>query len=230
MDKKAHIYSAEIKEIVGEPPKWLLKSGGGSLLLLLFMLGGLSAFTRYPEKEIIPVHIYRGQNAFIISKKYCVKKFLKASGTQVKKGEAIAQADSKALNQTITAPFAGKLFYDEDALTNPSKPDTLALLVSSEGPFKFKGKIGTEYAHLLTTAKATSFKIAINNQVVKDLALYGKLNGFGPLKSGNTLAFTGTIEPASGKIIDDNYLAIQNLEGKLTLILDNKTILSRILN
>lgn len=230
MDKREHVYSAEIKEIVGEPPKWLLKSGGGSLLLLLLLLGALSAFTRYPDKKIIAVQIYREQNAFILSKNLNVSRFLKASGAQVKKGETIALTDQNGVRQNLTAPFSGKLFYDDGALTNSVKKDTLAMLVPSKGVFKFKGEISTEYARLLNNAKNTAFKIAPNNQVDKDLEVYGKLTALGPLKANNMLDFTGTIEPASGTILDQNYVAILNLDARLTLVLDNKTILSRILH
>jgi hypothetical protein len=230
MDKIEHVYSAEIKEIVGEPPKWLLKSGGGSLLLLLLLLGALSAFTRYPDKKTITVKIYREQNAFILLKSLNVRQFLKTSGAQVKKGEAIAQADHDGIKQIITAPFTGKLFYDDDALTNAIKKDTLAMLVPSKGGFKFKGEISTEYARLLNDAKSSAFKIVPNNQVDKNLELYGKLTALGPLKANNMLDFTGTMAPGSGSILDQNYVAILNLDAQLTLVLDNKTILSRILH
>ncbi|MBE5317705.1 hypothetical protein IM793_00920 [Pedobacter sp. MR2016-19] len=230
MDKTEHVYSAEIKEIVGEPPKWLLKSGGGSLLLLLLLLGALSAFTRYPDKKIIAVQIYRGQHAFIFSKSSNVKEFLKSSGAPVKKGEAIALADSNGTSKTIRAPFTGKLFYDEGALTSTAKTDTLAMLVPSNGVFKFKGEISTEYARLLSNAQGTAFKIEPNNQVAKGLEIYGKLTALGPLKANNMLDFTGTIEAASGTILDQNYVAILNLDAKLTLVLENKTVLARILH
>lgn len=230
MEKIEHVYSAEIKEIVGEPPKWLLKSGGGSLLLLLLLLVALSAFTSYTDKKIIAIQIYREQQAFIISKSLNVQQFLKASGSQVKKGEDIALADHNGVRQTLTAPFIGKLFYDEGALTNPTKKDTLAMLVPSSGVFKFRGEISTEYARLLNDAKSTAFKITPNNQLDKDLEIFGKLISLGPLKANNMLDFTGIIEPSSGIVLDQNYVAVLNLDSKLTLVLDNKTILSRILH
>lgn len=230
MEKIEHVYSAEIKEIVGEPPKWLLKSGGGSLLLLLLLLGALSAFTRYTDKKIIAVQIYREQRAFILSKSLNVQQFLKSSGSQVKKGEDIALTDYNGMKQTLTAPFIGKLFYDDGALTDPTIKDTLAMLVPSKGVFKFRGEISTEYARLLNDAKSTTFKITPNNQLDKDLEIFGKLTSLGPLKANNMLDFTGIIESASGIILDQNYVAILNLDSKLTLVLDNKTILSRILH
>jgi len=229
MDKIEHVYSAEIKEIVGEPPKWLLKSGGGSLLLLLLLLVALSAFTHYPDKKAITVNIYREQNPLILSKSLNVYRFLKASGATAKKGEAIALTDHDGIKQIITAPFAGKLFYDDGALTETHKKDTLAMLVPSKGGFKFKGQISSEYARLLNDSKNTVFKITPDNQLGDDLELYGKLTTLGPLKANNMFDFTGTIEPASGSILDENYVAILNLDARLTLILDNKTILARIL-
>ncbi|GGH13536.1 hypothetical protein [Pedobacter zeae] len=230
MDKTEHIYSAEIKEIVGEPPKWLLKSGGGSLLLLLLLLLALSAFTHYPDKKAIAINIYREQNPLILSKSLNVCRFLKTSGAQAKKGEAIALADRDGIKQIITAPFTGKLFYADGALTETHKKDTLAMLVPSKGGFKFKGQISSEYARLLNDSKNTAFKITPNNLLGDDLELYGKLTTLGPLKTNNMFDFTGTIEPASGNILDQKYVAVLNLDARLTLVLENKTILSRILN
>ncbi|MBO9673517.1 MAG: hypothetical protein J7577_08735 [Sphingobacteriaceae bacterium] len=230
MDKIEHVYSAEIKEIVGEPPKWLLKSGGGSLLLLLLLLVALSAFTHYPDKKAIAVKIYREQNAVVLLKSLNICQFSKTSGATAKKGDAIALTDVDGIKQIITAPFTGKLFYDDGALTETVKKDTLAMFVPSNGGFKFKGQISSEYARLLNDSKSTVFKITPNNQLGDDLELYGKLNTLGPLKANNMFDFTGTITPASGSVLDLNYVAILNLDARLTLVLDNKTILSRILN
>ncbi|MEH3113742.1 hypothetical protein [Pedobacter terrae] len=229
MDKIEHVYSAEIKEIVGEPPKWLLKSGGGSLLLLLLLLVALSAFTHYPDKKAVMVKIYREQNAVVLLKSLNIHQFLKASGATAKKGEVIALAYRGGSKQIITAPFTGKLFYDDAALTETGKKDTVAMFVPSKGGFKFKGQISSEYARLLNDSKNTVFKIIPNNQLGDDLELYGKLTTLGPLKANNMFNFTGTIVPASGSLLDQNYVAILNLDAQLTLILDNKTILSRIL-
>ena len=83
---------------------------------------------------------------------------------------------------------------------------------------------------MLNDAKSSAFKIVPNNQVDKNLELYGKLTALGPLKANNMLDFTGTMAPGSGSILDQNYVAILNLDAQLTLVLDNKTILSRILH
>ncbi|WP_158797080.1 hypothetical protein [Pedobacter sp. L105] len=230
MENQEHQYSAEINEIVGQPPKWLLKSGGSSLLLLLLILLALSAFTSYSDKHVIPVIIFREKTIFPITGNMSVIRFLKASGEQVKKGDPIALTKQNNNSQMINAPFTGKIFYDRDALKNRHPADTLAMLVPSNGVFGFKGDVGLDYARFLSIHKGTVFTIIPDDQIENNRNIIGKITSFGLPKANNILGFSGIIEPQSGKSLEETYLSILTIKGKLVLNLDDKTILRHIFN
>lgn len=97
------IRSAEVQEIIGRPPHWLVRMGTVGFFVVLAMVLAAASIIKYPETIKAPFRLtaINAPKAVIIKRSGKVVKLNIKNGTNVKKGQILAWLESTANHASV---------------------------------------------------------------------------------------------------------------------------------
>jgi multidrug efflux pump subunit AcrA (membrane-fusion protein) len=110
-----HLTNNEVKDILGTPPKWILRWGNLVLLLIMVILASGSIFIRHPEMvvgkvEIVPI---KKMAAISIPLDVTIDTVLVKDGALVTQGEALLEYRKAGGLYTVIAPETGHVSVEQ---------------------------------------------------------------------------------------------------------------------
>lgn len=221
-------YSADIAEIIGTPPRWIMRSGGGLLLLLLLAFAGLAAKVSIPEQNALPVRLSGLTQPYYLLQRPGGAQPLVAAGQRVQPGQPLLAPPPGAAAER--APFAGTVFYAGPTGVARSVGDTLGLVAPLTNAYRFSGQLLVEYLPALHAhADALQVQVPLPGQADGQLLLRGRLSYLDPVVRGGTVRYNGQLDSASSAALAQHFTAITSLEGNLLLRQPPQPILQRLL-
>jgi hypothetical protein len=224
------IYSAEITEIIGTPPRWIMRAGGGVLLLLLLGFVGLSASISIPEQTALRLRLNGTIQPYFLRQGPTSAQPVVAAGQLVRQGQLLLHhpldpaADERA-------PFTGTVFYEDLARPARRAGDTLGLLAPLTNTYRFSGRISVgRIRELQTHAANLQVEVPLNDQADGSLLLNGRLSYINPVVHQGTVTYHGQLDSLSSVALARHFTAITTLEGALLLRQHSRPILRRLLN
>jgi len=219
------VYSADIAEIIGTPPRWIMRSGGGLLLLLLLAFAGLAARVSIPEQNSLPVRVSGLTQPHYLLQRPGGAQLLVAAGQRVQLGQPLGSAADER------APFAGTVFYAAPTGVVRSVGDTLGLVVPLINTYRFSGQLVVEQLpELHAHAEALQVQVPLPGQADGQLLLRGRLSYLDPVVRGGTVRYNGQLDSSSSAAVAQHFAAITSLEGTLLLRQRPQPILQRLLH
>jgi hypothetical protein len=224
------VYSAEITEIIGTPPRWILQAGGGLLLALLLGFGALAASVSIPEQSPAPARLRGTIQPYYLRQSNTSSRPTVATGQVVRQGQVLRHAtfDSAADER---APFAGTLFYEELAADTAHPGDTLGLLVPLANTYRFSGQLAVgRLPELRAQAGALRLEVPLEARDVNSLVLSGRLTYINPIVRHGTVTYNGQLDRRSSAALTRHFAALTTLDGTLLLRQPAQPILQRLLS
>lgn len=219
------LYSAEITEIIGTPPRWILRAGGGLLLLALVVLVGLAATIRLPEPNRSALRISSSVPPYYL--RQGAQTPVAAAGQLIRRGQplAISTPDSAP----VAAPFTGRLLLLPAAEAATQTGDTLGVLLPANNAYQFSGRIDLGHLRELQRLGSLPIEVPLDDQADNSLRLRGHLRYLSPEVRGGTVAYVGQLDSASSTTLARHFTGLTNLEGCLLLRSHSAPILQRLL-
>jgi len=224
------IYSAEITEIIGTPPRWIMRAGGGLLLVLLLGFVGLSASVTIPEQTLLPVRLSGTTQPYYLRQGPTGGQLVVAAGQLVRQGQPLLH---HPLNSAADerAPFTGTVFYEDPTRVSRRAGDTLGLLAPLNNTYRFSGQISVGHIRELRAHAATlQVEVPLNDQADGSLLLNGRLSYINPVVRQGTVTYHGQLDSLSSVALAQHFTALTTLEGALLLRQHSRPILRRLLN
>lgn len=222
------IYSAEISEIIGTPPRWIMRVGGGLLLLSLVAGVALASVVEVPEQHHAAVRISGTTAPYYLRQPAGGLRLLVTSGRPVRKGQPLAQglADSSL---SISAPFEGA-FYTEvhPQLPEPATGDTLGVLVPAATAYRFTGRVAPEQLRELRSHGRQLLRVPLNQQATSHLLLHGQLQYINPVVRDGQVTYVGQLDSASTVRLARQFAGLSSLEGTLLVSSTHQPVLQRL--
>jgi hypothetical protein len=227
--EKPPLYSAEIAEIIGTPPRWILRVGGGLLLALVLGFGGLAASISIPQQNAAPVRL-RGQvQPYYLRQGAASGLPVVAAGQLVRQGQVLRHS---ALGPAADerAPFAGTLFYEAPA-AGAHPGDTLGLLAPLANTYRFSGQLPVgRLPELRLQARALRLEVPLETPDASSLVLTGQLTYLDPVVRHGTITYNGQLDGPSSAALARHFAALTTLDGSLLLRQPTRPVLQRLLN
>ena len=221
------LYSAEITDIIGTPPRWIARVGSGLLLALLLGVVTVAGGLRLPERHSYPV-LLRGAVAPYYLRQTAGHLQLALVMGRVGPGRYLARAGRADTVGAVRAPFAGTFFAAGlAAATRPG--DTLGLLVPLANTFRFSGRMAMEQLAGLRRAGTLIIEVPLAGRVDQTLVLYGRLSYLDPTVHGGLATYQGYLDSVSNVALARQLPALTQLTGTLLLSSPPQTVLHRLL-
>ncbi len=218
------LYSAEITEIIGTPPRWIMRAGGGLLLGGLLALAALASTVPLPEQNTAPLLIRGTVPPYYLRQTTDQLRPVVASGQVVQQGQLLAQG-LRDPQQQVRAPFAGVLFYDASAAR---AGDTLGLLTPLATTYRFSGQVALGQVPALRRLSALQIEVPLDDHL-GSLTLRGHLAYLRPDVHGGLVGFAGQLDSASSLVLGRRAAALATLPGQLLLSSPGKPLTQRLL-
>jgi hypothetical protein len=218
------LYSAEITEIIGTPPRWIMRAGGGLLLGGLLGLAALASTVRLPEQSTAPLLIRGTVPPYYLRQTAGLLRPAVASGQVVQQGQLLAQGRLDP-GQQVRAPFTGILFYDAGAA---HAGDTLGLLTPLANTYRFSGQVALGRVPALRSLPALQIEVPLDDHL-GSLTLRGHLAYIRPDVRGGLVGFAGQLDSLSSLTRGRRAAALATLPGQLLLSSPGKPLAQRLL-
>lgn len=228
--EKPPLYSAEIAEIIGTPPRWLLRVGGGLLLALVLGFGGLAASISIPQQNAAPVRLRGLVQPYYLRQATASGVPVVAAGQVVRQGQVLRHS---ALGPAADerAPFAGTLFYEAPTAGTAHPGDTLGLLAPLANTYRFSGQLPVgRLPELRLQARALRLEVPLESADASSLVLTGLLTYLDPVVRHGTITYNGQLDGPSSAALARHFAALTTLDGTLLLRQPTRPVLQRLLN
>ncbi|MCA8832853.1 hypothetical protein [Hymenobacter pini] len=220
------LYSAEITEIIGTPPSWNIRVGGGVLLLVLALLLTGASVIGVPQHNSTPVSIRSTAQPHYLVQPAGTLQLLVEAGQAIQPGQALA----RVATDTVRAPFAGTLQLLHLAGTPVSPGDTLGMLVPLHNAYQFSGRLDIGQVAELRRNNAFPIQVLLDSRTETSLHLQGRLGYVNPVVRNGQVSYTGQLDSASNTALAQHVATINNLTGTLHLSSRRTPILTRLFN
>lgn len=224
------LYSAEITEIIGTPPRWILRAGGGLLLVVLLVVGTLASTVRIAEQHASPLRITGVTRPYYLRQPAAGGlRTLVASGQVVAQGQLLAQRPLDPASQ-VPAPFGGTVYY-EDLAGAPARPDdTLAMLVPLANTYRFSGKVALAQVPELRRSQLLQIQVPLDSRLSSSLTLHGHLHYLNPVVHDGQVSYSGQLDSLSEVALSQQAATITDLRGTLFVRSPSRPVLQRLLH
>ena len=225
------MYSAEITEIIGTPPRWILRAGGGLLLAVLLVVGTLASTIRTAEQHPSAVRIVGVTQPYYLRQPATGGlRPLVASGQVVAQGQRLALGTDSA-TRPVLAPFKGTVHYDEQALAGGARPgDTLALLVPLATTYRFSGQVPLSQVAALRQSQLLQIQVPLDGRLGNGLALHGRVRYLSPVVHAGLVRYSGQLDGPSEVALGQQAATITDLRGTLLVRGASRPVLQRLLH
>lgn len=224
------LYSAEITDIIGTPPRWIVRAGGGLLLGLLLGVVALAGSLRLPERHSYPVVLRGTVPPYYLRQAGGRLRAAIASGQVVRQGQVLAHtghpADTAA---AVRAPFAGTFFTASPAGAAAQPGDTLGLLVPLVNAYRFGGRVALGQLAELRQAAPLTIEVPVAGQAGQPLALHGRLSYLDPTVRNGQATYVGHLDSLSALALTRQLAPLTQLSGTLLVSGPPHTVLHRLL-
>lgn len=223
------LYSAEITDIIGTPPRWIVRAGGGLLLALLLGAVAVAGGLRLPEHHGYQVLLRGAVAPYYLRQTAGRLQPALATGRVARQGRCLARAGRADTTGAVRAPFAGTFFAAglAEAATRPG--DTLGLLVPLANTFRFSGRMALEQLAGLRQAGTLTIEVPLAGHADRPLVLHGQLSYLDPTVRGGLATYQGHLDSASNVALARQLPAITQLTGTLLISSTPQTVLHRLL-
>lgn len=218
------IYSAEISEIIGTPPRWIMRVGSGLLLLALVAGVALASVVKVPEQHHAAVRISGTTAPYYLRQSAGALRLLVVAGQPVMQGQrlAVSRTDS---GLAIQAPFRGT-FYAE--VPGQVDSDTLGVLVPAATAYRFTGRVAPAQLRELRRHGRQQLQVALDEQADSHLLLHGQLQYINPVVRNGQVTYVGRLDSASNALVARQFTGLNSLEGTLLVSSTHKPVLQRL--
>jgi len=220
------IYSAEITEIIGTPPRWIMRVGSGLLLLLLLVFIGLSNSIAIPETSYSNITIRAATQPYYVTQAMA-SRVVVAPGQVVEQGQPLARSAADTAI-CLRAPFRGTIFYEGPTKAQPG--DTLAVLVPLATTYGFSGKVAVSQLSQLQHRGEVELAVPLADRSESSLSLKGRLSYVNPVVHNGTATYKGHLDSASAAVLAHQLAFATSLDGTLLVSRRHQTLLNRIFN
>lgn len=222
------LYSAEITELIGTPPRWIMRAGSGLLLGALATVVGLASVLRIPDQSVTPL-VIKGdtQPYYLVQTASGQRRRLVASSKLVRRGQPLMCPGLDPDTATVRAPFAGTFYADGPAGARRAAGDTLGLLVPLTNAYRFSGQLELERVAELRRGRALRIQVPLAGQF-GSLVLQGTLGYLKPTVRSGRVAYVGYLDSLSSATLARRLAPITRLEGRLLLSSNQKPVLRRL--
>ncbi|RSK37524.1 hypothetical protein [Hymenobacter metallilatus] len=218
------LYSAEISEIIGTPPRWMMRVGSGLLLLALVAGVALASVVEVPEQHHAAVRISGITAPYYLRQSAGGLRLLVASGQPVQQGQRLAGSLQDS-SLAIRAPFRGT-FYAE--VPGQTANDTLGVLVPAATAYRFTGRVAPEQLRELRSHGRQQLQVALDEQADSHLLLHGQLHYINPVVRNGQVTYVGRLDSASNAQVARQFAGLNSLEGTLLVSSTHKPVLQRL--
>lgn len=224
------LYSAEITEIIGTPPRWILRAGGGLLLALVLGFGTLAASVSIPEQSPAPVRLRGVIQPYYLRQSTTNNRLVVAAGQTVRQNQVLRHSTlGSAADER--APFAGTVFYEVSAASTAHPGDTLGLLAPLVNTYRFSGRLAVgRLPELRAQAGTLCLEVPLEARNASSLVLSGRLTYLDPVVRRGTVTYNGQLDRRSSAALTQHFAAFTTLDGTLLLRQPAQPILQRLLN
>ncbi len=222
------MYSAEITDIIGTPPRWIVRAGGGLLLALLLGAVAVAGGLRLPQRHGYPV-LLRGAVAPYYLRQTAEQLQPALATGRVEQGRYLARTGRADTPGAVRAPFAGRFFAAGLAAAATRPGDTLGLLVPLANTFRFSGRMALEQLAGLRQAGTFTIEVPLAGRADRPLVLRGRLSYLDPTVRGGLATYQGHLDSLSNVALARQLPAITQLTGTLLLSSPPQTVLHRLL-
>lgn len=220
------LYSAEITELIGTPPRWLTRAGGGLLLLALLVAFTLAAVVRVPDNRVLPL-VIRGS----VVPYYVVPTVGTNWQRQVQPGQVVNQGQELAASRADTvrmrAPFAGVFFAAGPVRASGTTSDTVGILVPLATAYRFSGQVAAEQVAELRRMPELRIEVPLAGPS-GSLHLRGKLGYLNPAVRAGQVSYVGYLDSLSGVALAQQLVPSARLDGRLLLSRRHPSVLQRL--
>ncbi|HEX8328336.1 MAG TPA: hypothetical protein VF629_12400 [Hymenobacter sp.] len=226
--EKSPLYSAEITEIIGTPPRWIMRVGGGLLLGLVLGFGALAASISIPEQNVLAVRLRNATPPYYLRPGLANGQPAVPAGQVVRRGQPLLHYP---LNPAADerAPFTGTLLYEDLAAGSRRAGDTLGLLVPLATAYRFSGRLAVGRLPELRAAGELRLEVPLAGRTTSLLALRGHLTYLDPAVHEGTVTYNGQLDSLSGVALARHFTGLTALDGTLLLPQPARPILQRLL-
>ncbi len=224
------LYSAEIAEIIGTPPRWILRAGGGLLLALVLGFGGLAASISIPKPSTALVRLRAVTPPYYLRQDAARGPLLVAAGQAVRPGQVLRHAAANPAADE-RAPFAGTLFYNAPGPGAGQPGDTLGLLAPLATAYRFSGRLAVGHLpELRAQAGDLRLEVPLETADASSLVLTGQLTYLDPVVHQGAVTYHGQLDARSSAALARHFTALTSLDGTLLLRQPARPVLQRLLN
>lgn len=226
------LYSAEITDIIGTPPRWIVRAGGGLLLALLLGAVAVAGGLRLPKHHGYLVRLRGAVAPYYLRQTAGRLQPAVATGRVARQGRCLARAgraDRADTAGAVRAPFAGTFFAAGLAEAAIQPGDTLGLLVPLANTFRFSGRMALEQLAGLRQAGTLTIEVPLAGHADRPLVLHGQLSYLDPTVRGGLATYQGHLDSASNVALARQLPAITQLTGTLLISSTPQTVLHRLL-
>ncbi len=209
-------YSAEITEIIGTPPRWIIRTGGGLLLLVFLGFIGLGTVIRLPEPSSSPVRLSGTTKPYYLTQATGAARPVVASGQQVTRGQLLLDAAHDTAGR-VRAPFAGTLLLAGPAAGLLSPGDTLGVLLPLRNTYRFSGKVDLARAASLARRPTLPIQVALGDRPEDALVLQGRLGYLNPIVRHGQVTYVGQLDSLSNLLLSKQLASVTEVDGTLLL-------------
>ena len=223
------LYSAEITDIIGTPPRWIVRAGGGLLLALLLGAVAVAGGLRLPERHGYPVLLKGALAPYYLRQTTSRLQPALVTGRVAQLGGYLALAGRGDTSGAVRAPFAGTFFAAglAEAATQPG--DTLGLLVPLANTYRFSGRMALEQLAGLRRTGTFTIEVPLAGHADQPLVLHGQLGYLDPTMRGGVASYQGHLDSISNVALARQLPAITQLTGTLLTSSAPQTVLHRLL-
>lgn len=221
------LYSAEITELIGTPPRWIMRAGSGLLLGALVTVVCIASVLRIPDQSVTPLVIRGTTQPYYLVQTASGQRRLVASSKLVRRGQPLMCPGLNPDTATVRAPFAGTFYADGPAGAGRGAGDTLGLLVPLTNAYRFSGQLKLERVAELRRGKGLRIQVPLAGQF-GSLVLQGTLGYLKPTVRSGRVAYVGYLDSLSSATLTRRLAPITYLEGRLLLSSNQKPILRRL--
>jgi hypothetical protein len=217
------VYSAEITEIIGIPPRWIVR-GGGSLLLAIFMTClFVASVIRVPKQHSSPVTLHGATRPYYLRQIVTGARWAVGVGSIIKKGQALLQGGNSETT-LISAPFAGQLML-QSQLYSASPGDTIGMLIPLNNTYRFTGTIDLGQTKQLSSRMGFPIEVTLSKRTQEKMVLYGRLGYITPTIQNGHVTYVGELDSSSNAMLSQRLLVAADVPGMLVFTTVGKPLL-----
>lgn len=223
------LYSAEITDIIGTPPRWIVRAGGGLLFCMLLGVVALAGSFHLPERHSYPVLLRGTVPPYYLRQSGGHLRAAIAAGQVVRRGQVLAHAGHSDTVGTVRAPFAGTFFTANLAGAATQPGDTLGLLVPLVNAYRFGGRAALGRLAELRQAAPLTIEVPVAGRAGQPLTLHGRLSYLDPTVHDGQAAYVGHLDSVSDQALTQQLAPFTQLNGTLLVSSPPQTVLHRLL-